>query len=265
MNRLSTAKRVQILQLLVEGTSLRSASRIAGVKVDTVIRLQMEAGKACLAFHNRTVKQVYAENVQCDEIWSFCHTKQHNLTDKSPRGAGNIWTWTALDVDSRLIINWYIGRRDAEAAKRFLKSLKKRLQNIPVFATDGYRAHQIAIDYLYGESAAHIQIIGKDKHIRQGSYAEAEAANTSLVERHNRTIRTGIRRFTRRTDAHSKKTENHRMAQALFFTYYNFVRPHITLSKSSPTTPAMAAGLTIEPYTLEWIVDMVDERVIRAA
>ena len=211
------------------------------------------------------MKGVYSEQVQCDEIWSFCHTKRRNLKPSSPGTHGDIWTWTALDVESRLIINWYVGRRDVQAAKRFMQGLKKRLTNIPVFATDGYRAYNAAIDYLYGESAAHIQIVGQAKYVRQGGYADAEDANTSLVERHNRTIRTGISRFARRTDAHSKKTENHRMAQALFFTYYNFVRPHTTLSKRSPTTPAMAAGLADEPYTLEWIVEMVNERAVKAA
>ena len=265
MNRLSTAKRIQILQLLVEGTTLRSAARIAGVKVDTVIRLQKEAGRACLAFHNRTVKGVYCEQVQCDEIWSFCHTKQRNLKPESPGTHGNIWTWTALDVNSRLIINWYIGRRDVQAARRFMKGLKKRLVNIPILATDGYLAYNNAVQYEYGESASHIQIVGQAKYVRQGSYLEAEEANTSLVERHNRTIRSGISRFARRTDAHSKKTENHRMAQALFFTYYNFVRPHTTLSKERHTTPAMEIGLIDEPYTLEWIIEMMNEQALKAA
>ena len=274
MNRLPLAKRATILQLLVEGSSMRSTSRITGVSINTVAKLLVDAGRACAAFHEEHVVEVPARLVQCDEIWSFCYAKRRNVGNAvaAPDGAGDVWTWTALDPDSKLIVSWLVGSRDADTGIEFMDDLRGRLANRVQLTTDGHRAYLEAVEGAFGGDVDYAQLvkiygkaeeeaerrysppvcIGTRKAVVVGSPDLAEAS-TSLVERHNLTMRMSMRRFTRLTNAFSKKLENHCHALALYFVWYNWVRPH----KSLGMTPAMAAGLAMQPYTWDWLVGLI--------
>lgn len=279
MNKLPLAKRVQILSMLCEGSSMRSISRVADVSFNTVAKLLQDAGEACAAFHFNTVKDVKAKWVQCDEIWSFCYAKQKNVaTAKSPTyGAGDVWTWTALDSDSKLIISYMVGDRDAETANFFMDDLRSRISGRTQLTTDGLRLYVDAVagafgneevDYamlvkLYGESAgagnerrySPVECIGAQKRRITGN-PDAKHVSTSHVERQNLTMRMSMRRFTRLTKAFSKKLDNHIDALSLYFVFYNFARIHKTLRVS----PAMAAGLTDKLWSMEDIAVLIDAR-----
>ena len=274
MSKLSIEKRVQILSMLVEGSSMRSTSRVTGASINTVSKLLIEAGKACLEFHDENVRGLKSERIQCDEIWSFCYAKQKNA-DKAdmPEFAGDIWTWTSLDADSKLICNWFVGGRDAEYANFFMQDLAERLDNRVQLTTDGHKAYLQAVDGAFGNDIDYAQLVklyGQSPNGKTTRYSPAECTgikkkdrtgspdqkhiSTSYVERQNLNMRMGMRRFTRLTNAFSKKYENHCHALALYFVYYNFIRKHTTLK----TTPAVAAGLVDEVYTMELIVDLVE-------
>ena len=268
MNRLPPPKRAAILQLLVEGSSMRSASRITGASINTVAKLLADAGRACAAFHEEHVVEVPSRRVQCDEIWSFCYAKRRNVEQAvaAPQGAGDVWTWTALDPDSKLIVSWLVGGRDADTGIEFMDDLRGRLANRVQLTTDGHRAYLEAIEGAFGGAVDYAQLvklygktgeeeerryspaacIGARKVVVAGSPDLAEVS-TAHVERHNLTMRMSMRRFARLTNAFSKKLENHCHALALYFVWYNWVRPH----KSLGMTPAMAAGLASEPLSLE--------------
>ena len=275
MSKLSIEKRVQILSMLVEGSSMRSTSRVTGASINTVSKLLIEAGKACLEFHDENVRGLKSERIQCDEIWSFCYAKQKNA-DKAdmPEFAGDIWTWTSLDADSKLICNWFVGGRDAEYANFFMQDLAERLDNRVQLTTDGHKAYLQAVDGAFGNDIDYAQLVklyGQSPNGKTTRYSPAECTgikkkertgspdnkhiSTSYVERQNLNMRMGMRRFTRLTNAFSKKYENHCHALALYFVYYNFIRKHTTLK----TTPAVAAGLVDEVYTMELIVDLVEK------
>jgi IS1 family transposase len=276
MNKLPLAKRVQILSMLVEGSSMRSISRVCDVSINTVTKLLVDAGLACAAHHDKQVRNVRSERVQCDEVWSFCYAKAKNVRRaKSPsEGAGDVWTWTALDADSKMILSWTVGMRDASSAKALMDDLAARLANRVQLTTDGYRAYLQAVDQAFGgdiDYAMLVKLYGESPDSAKGRYSPAECVgtikgavsgfphdkhvSTSYVERQNLNMRMGMRRFTRLTNAFSKKLENHYHALSLYFVFYNFVRIHKTLKM----TPAMAAGVTDRLWSMEDMVGLVDD------
>ena len=275
-NVLDKQKRIQILNMLVEGSSMRSISRVVGVSINTVSRLLVEAGEACLEFHDENVRGLKSKRIQCDEIWSFCYAKQKNA-DKAdmPEFAGDIWTWTSLDADSKLICNWFVGGRDAEYANFFMQDLAERLDNRVQLTTDGHKAYLQAVDGAFGNDIDYAQLVklyGQSPNGKTTRYSPADCTgikkkdrtgspdqkhvSTSYVERQNLNMRMGMRRFTRLTNAFSKKYENHCHALALYFVFYNFIRKHATLK----TTPAVAAGLVDEQYKMDLIVNLIEAR-----
>lgn len=274
MNKLPVEKRVQILSLLVEGSSLRSISRVCGVSINTVTKLLVDAGMACATFHDEMVRNVAAKRVQCDEIWSFCYAKDKNVRSAkaAPDGAGNIWTWTALDSDSKLMVTWWAGDRSSSTGVVFLRDLQSRLANRIQLTTDGHGAYLEAADHTFGDDvdfAQLVKIYRETKHA-PGRYSPAECVgtkskvitgnpdaahiSTSHAERQNLTMRMSMRRFTRLTNAFSKKFENHCHSLALYFVFYNWVRKH----KAHGKTPAIAAGLTDKAMTMADVVQMID-------
>ncbi|MCK1606342.1 DDE-type integrase/transposase/recombinase [Bradyrhizobium sp. 166] len=278
MNRLPVEKRAQILQMLCEGSSMRSISRVTDVSLNTVTKLLIDAGNACSAFHDATVRNVKSERIQCDEIWSFAYAKAKNVASAkaAPIGSGDVWTWTAIDADTKLILTWLVGDRDASAASAFMEDLKPRLANRVQLTTDGHRAYLNAvsetfgadgIDYgmlvkIYGSDPqaqkrySPAKLIGIDKDLILGSPDMAHIS-TSYVERQNLTMRMSMRCFTRLTNAFSKKVENHYHALSLYFVWYNFVKSHKSLKG---LTPALAAGLVSSPLDMSDIVTLIDKR-----
>ena len=268
-----------ILNMLVEGMSLRSVSRIAGVSINTVSKLLADAGEACAAYHDECVREVKAGRIQCDEIWSFVYPKRKNVrtAKAAPEGAGDAWTWTAIDTDSKLIISYLVGGRDSAYAIEFVDDVRARLANRVQLTTDGHAAYLQAvegafggdIDYamlikLYGASpsAEHPETryspsvcIGTRKVEIEGN-PDPASISTSYAERQNLAMRMCMRRFTRLTNGFSKKLENHIHMLSLYFVHYNFCRIH----KSLRVTPAMEAGLSDTVHDMDWIVGLIDER-----
>ena len=279
MNRLSVAKRATIINLLVEGASLRSISRVTGASINTATKLLVDAGAACVAFHNETVRNVNAEHVQVDEIWQFCYAKAKNVetAKAAPEGAGDTWTWTAIDADSKLIVSWLLGERDGQAAYDFMMDLAERLTARVQLTSDGLRVYEGAVEDAFGADVDYAQLIKVFGNPRETAarYSPGECKgtftrtvqgepdpdhiNTSYVERHNLTMRMSMRRFTRLTNAFSEKLRNHAAALALYFVHYNFCRLHKTLRMS----PAMAAGVTDTLRDAEWIVGLIDARTAK--
>lgn len=274
MNTLPKEKRVQILQMLCEGSSMRSVSRIVGVSINTVTKLLVDAGRACTAYHEAHVRNVKAKKVQCDEIWAFCYSKAKNTPEeKKADGAGDVWTWVALDAETKLVPSWLVGSRDTETAKDFVKNLASRLSTRVQLTTDGHKAYLEAVESAFGSDidyAMLVKIYGNtyegqkryspaeytgNKITRVSGNPDLQHTSTSYVERQNLTIRMSIRRFTRLTNAFSKKMENHVYSVALHYMHYNFVRIHKTLK----VTPAMAAGVTDKLWSISDIVGMVEE------
>jgi IS1 family transposase len=274
MNKLPLAKRVQILSMLCEGVSMRSISRIVDVSINTVTKLLVEAGDACLTIHDETVRNVKASRIQCDEIWSFCHAKQKNVATAkaAPEGAGDVWTWTALDADTKLIVSFYVGDRSGESAMVLMDDLRARLANRVQLTTDGHKAYLEAVEGAFGADVDFAQLVKLygPTITAPGRYSPAECigarklrvegnpdiahVSTSYVERQNLTMRMSMRRFTRLTNGFSKKLDNHIHALALYFAFYNFCRIHKTLRMS----PAMAAGVTDRLWSLEDVVAKID-------
>ncbi|MBA3896559.1 MAG: IS1 family transposase [Sphingomonadaceae bacterium] len=274
MNKLPLAKRTQILAMLCEGSSMRSIGRVADVSINTVSKLLIEAGEACLALHDDTVRNVKASRVQCDEIWSFCHAKQKNVATAkaAPQGAGDVWTWTAIDADTKLIVSYYVGDRSGESAMVLMDDLRARLANRVQLTTDGHKAYLEAVEGAFGGDVDYAQLVkmygptisapGRYspaectgiKKIRREGNPDVAHVSTSFVERQNLTMRMSMRRFTRLTNAFSKKLDNHIHALALYFAFYNFCRIHKTLRVS----PAMAAGITDRLWSLDDIVAKID-------
>ncbi|WP_282061444.1 IS1 family transposase [Roseobacter litoralis] len=279
MNKLDTQKRVMILNMLVEGMSMRAISRTVGVSINTVTKLLVSAGEACAAYHDETVRGVKATRVECDEIWSFWYAKEKNVekAKAAPQGAGDVWTWTALDADSKMILSYEIGDRSAETAYDFMLDLNRRVDGRMQLTTDGHRAYLVAVEKVFGGDIDYAMLVkqyGKveGKHTHERKYSPAvctgakkevisgepikELVSTSYVERQNLSMRMGMRRFTRLTNAFSKKLQNHLHMLSLYFVHYNFVRIH----KSLKMTPAMAAGVSDTLHDMEWIVGLIDAR-----
>ena len=274
MNKLSLEKRTHIINLLVEGTSLRAISRIADCSINTVTKLLVDIGTACQKYHDENVRNVTAKRVQCDEIWSFIYGKDKNLPEdlRGKYGFGSIWTWVALDSDSKLAISWLVGNRDAEFANIFMEDVKLRLKNRVQLTTDGLKAYLEAVTENFGSQidfAQLVKIYGKPID-GEHRYSPAKFTNakktiingdpdyshisTSFVERQNLNMRMSMRRFTRLTNGFSKKVENHAHAIALHFMYYNFVRIHKTLR----VTPAMQAGITKKLWSIEDLARLLE-------
>lgn len=274
MNKLPIEKRVKIINLLVEGTSLRATSRIADVSINTVTKLLIDVGRACESFHHETVKNIASKRVQCDEIWSFVYAKEKNKP-LGMKGAGDAWTFVGIDADSKLVVSWLLGNRDIETATVFMKDVADRLANKVQLTTDGLKAYLNAVDAAFptddevdyaqlvklyapaqGYSTAEKkyspgECIGSEKMVIYGQPNE-KFISTSHVERQNLTMRMHMRRFTRLTNGFSKKMENHGHAIALHFVYYNFAKIHKTLR----VTPAMEAGLMKKIMSIEDIVNI---------
>ena len=282
MNKLPAATRAQVIKLLCEGNSLRATARITDTSLNTVTKLLVDAGRACEAFHDRAVVGVHAKRIQCDEIWSFTYAKAKNVAAAvaAPDGAGDTWTWTALDADSKLLVGWLVGGRDAGYAHAFMEDVAARLAGRVQLTTDGHRAYLDAVDAAFGSDVDYAmleKIYGTAPESAKGRYSPAECigakkkrvegrpdpahVSTSYVERHNLTMRMHMRRFTRLTNAFSKKVENHAYAVALHAVFYNFVRIHKTLR----VTPAMAAGLTDRLWDVPDIVALVEAAEADAA
>jgi IS1 family transposase len=280
MNKLPIEKKVQIINMLVEGMSLRAASRISGCSINTVTKLLVDTGKACQNFHDETVHGLKSTRIEADEIWSFVYAKEKNVeeivnTSIDKQKAGDVWTWTALDSDSKMIVSWFVGERDGDAAYTFMCDVKSRLRNRVQLTTDGHKAYLNAVPDAFGSKIDYAMLIkiygepqGANASDRKYSPGDctgfekkriigkpvAENVSTSYVERQNLTMRMHMRRFTRLTNAFSKKMENHCYAIALHFVYYNFCKIHKTIR----VTPAMEAGLTKDVMTIEDIVRLVD-------
>jgi len=275
MNKLSTEERARVIACLVEGNSIRATVRLTGVAKNTVAKLLVELGCACSKFQDEKFRDLKCARVQCDEIWSFVGAKQKNTTEETQRkGWGDCWTWTALCADTKLMICWYVGTRDAGAAYHFMHDLAARLAHRVQLTTDGHKPYLVAVadafgtdvDYaqlvkIYGEGPktearySPAQCMGARKAVISGQ-PEFAHVSTSHVERSNLTLRMGNRRFTRLTNGFSKKVENHEHAVALFFMHYNFCRVHQTLR----VTPAMQAGLTDHVWELSEIVTLLDQQ-----
>jgi IS1 family transposase len=275
MNKLSQEERVRVVAALVEGNSIRATVRMTGVAKNTVVKLLADLGEACLRYHDSHVRGVRSKRIQCDEIWSFCYAKEKNLPEhlKGKSGFGDIWTWTALDPDSKLIVSYLLGDRDAGTAFEFMQDLAGRLENRIQITTDGYRVYLEAVEGAFGGSvdfAMLVKLYGVPSEA-ETRYSPAECIgtrvetiqgtpdpkhiSTSFVERQNLTMRMGMRRFTRLTNGFSKKAENLGHAIALHFMHYNFCRIHQTLR----VTPAMESGLATHVWTLEELVSLLEK------
>lgn len=273
MNKLPTAKRVQILQMLCEGSSMRAVSRVCDVSINPVSKLLVEAGKFCFHFHDQRVRGIKSERVQVDEIWSFNYVKAANLQNAkaAPIGAGDVWTWTALDADSKMIVSWMVGERDANWAEAFIDDLSYRVAGRIQLTSDGLQAYVLPVRRAFMDDVDYAQLVKIYGEPKDGRVASSECIgarkqpvfgnpdpkhiSTSYVERSNLSMRMHMKRFARLTNAHSKKLANHRHAISLYFTFYNWTRIHKTLR----TTPAMAAGIADRVWTMEEIIVLMDE------
>ena len=278
MNRLSNADRVRIVSCLVEGMSIRATCRITGFAKGTVLKLLADLGTVCGDFHDNAVRNVTAPRLQIDELWSFCYAKERTVRrsdalSKRTDGVGDVWTWTALDADSKLMVAWYVGEKDSRSAFTFMQDVAWRLINRPQVTTDGLRFYREAVanafdgntDFaqlikIFGDvypdgrvGTAHAVVVGTETKTICGN-PDPKHVSTSFVERSNLTVRMHNRRFTRLTNAFSKKLHNHRCAIELHFCYYNWCRVHQTLKM----TPAMAAGLADHPWSVAELVGLLD-------
>lgn len=276
MNKLSTDKRVQIVRCLVEGNSIRSTCRITGSAKNTVVKLLCDIGAACLEYQSEVLANLPCKRIQCDEIWSFVYSKAKNVPEGKEDSAGDVWTWTAICADTKLVPCWAVGNRDAETAYYFIHDLAARLANKVQLTTDGFKAYVNAIDEAFGSDIDFAQLVKiygnlpvKNEQIRYSpgvctgirvakhtGNPDANHVSTSFVERQNLTMRMGMRRFTRLTNAFSKKIENHEHAIALHFMHYNFCRIHQSLR----VTPAMEAGVSDHVWELEEVIGLLDKK-----
>lgn len=273
MNQLPLSKRAEIINLLVDGNSLRATTRITGCSINTITKLLIEAGKACQTFHNDHVVFLQSKNIQVDEIWSFVYAKEKNVPGalKENAGVGDVWTWTALDADSKFIVSWLVGDRSVDTGRVFMKDVVSRLANRIQLISDGRKVYLVAVDTAFNNQidfAQLVKIYGQndpDKRYIPFEYTgikksviscnpDKNKISTPFVDLQNLTMRMHMRRFTTLTNAFSKKVENHCFAVALHFVYYNFVKVHKTLR----VTPAMEAGLAKKPMNIEDIVNLTN-------
>jgi IS1 family transposase len=277
MNKLSTEKRAAVVAALVEGNSIRSTCRMTGTSINTVMKLLTDLGTVCSIYQDRALCDLGCERVQCDEIWSFVGAKQKNVKpERRAEGWGDSWTWTAIDSDSKLVLSYRVGPRDLREATAFMKDVASRLRNRVQLTTDGMAKYLLAVESAFQgdvDYAMLIKVYGTDQDSRKPErrYSpsvcleavptrvtgnpDPDHISTSHVERLNLTTRMSARRFTRLTNAHSKKVENHIAAISLHFMHYNFCRVHQTLK----TTPAVAAGVTDHVWTLRELIGLLEE------
>ncbi len=275
MRKLAPEKRAQILTLLCEGMSMRAISRTVDVSINTVTKLLIDAGEAAIAFHDDAVRDVHAKRIQCDEIWSFNYAKQKNVAKakNAPDFAGDVWTWTALDSDSKMIVSYLVGGRDGEYAMAFMDDLRSRLANRVQLSTDGHRSYLTAVDAAFGADIDYgmlnkIYGEGPRTHARYspaiciGAKREVITGNPKMkdvstlhVERSDLSMRMHMRRFTRLTNGHSKRFANHCHMVALYTLWYNFVRVHSSVKMS----PAMAAGVSDTLWSMADIVALIED------
>lgn len=276
MNKLSQAERVQIVRCLVDGCSMRATARIAGVARNTIDKLLVELGAACSQFQDITLRGLSCKRVQVDEIWAFCYCKQKQVTAEiaESRIAGDVWTWAAIDADTKLAPCWTLGKRDPETADAFVSDMAARLADRVQLTSDGLATYFNAIVKAFGEDIDYARLVkyygnepGGEKRYspaicngckKEGIIGDPDPdhISTSYIERQNLTMRMGMRRFTRLTNAFSKKIENHAAAVSLHMMYYNFARVHQTLK----TTPAVASGVTDHVWGVEEIVALLDSK-----
>jgi IS1 family transposase len=278
MRKLAPKARVQILNLLCEGMSMRAVARVADVSFNTVAKLLVDAGTVCAEMHDELVKDVKASRIQCDEIWAFNYCKQRTVASakSAPADAGDIWTWTGIDADSKLIVSYLVGDRSGETAIELMDDLRSRLANRVQLTTDGHRAYLEAIEGAFGADVDYAQVVklygptidkggryspaqctGIRKRRVEGNPDEAHVS-TSFVEVHNKTMRMHMRRFTRLTNGHSKKVANHAHMVALYTLFYNFIRTHSKLRMS----PAMAAGIADTFLGFEDVLTRIDAKQV---
>jgi IS1 family transposase len=286
MNKLTPARRAEVLNALAEGNSVRSTVRLTGVAKNTILRLLADAGAACAEYQDAMLRNLPCKRIQCDEIWSFVYGKDRNIPAaikaSSPFTVGSVWTWSAIDADTKLMVSWLVGLRDEKNAEQFVSDLASRLAGKIQMTTDGLKLYVNAvenafggdIDYamlakIYGPSGSDKspdtryspgRIKGSETSIISGEPEKAHIS-TSFVERANLTMRMGMRRFTRLTNAFSKKFENHCHAVSLFMFHYNFIRIHQT----TRCTPAMAAGVTDRLWSMRDLVELIESRECEAA
>ncbi len=278
MNRLHLTRRAQIVGVLAEGNSLRAASRLADVSINTVTKFLVDVGAACEEYQHETLRNLKSKRIQCDEIWSFVYAKAKNVPEdmKGQWGIGDVWTWVAIDADSQLVPSWAVGRRDGFTARAFIADLAERLANRVQLTTDGHRVYLEAIEGAFGSEIDYAMLVkmyegGSGQNVpAERRYSPAtctgaqqqritgnpdpEHVSTSYVERQNLTMRMQMRRFTRLTNGFSKKVDNHKAAIALHYMHYNFGRIHKTLR----VTPAMEAGVADHVWSLEEIARLAD-------
>ena len=278
MNQLPIEKRAQALTMLVEGSSMRSVTRVLGISFNAVAKLVVDAGKACVEYHDQAVRDVRARHVQADELWAFCYSKQKNAERAQGviDAAGDVWTWTGIDSDTKLLVSWFVGGRDSDSAMDFMDDLRGRLANRVQLSTDGHKAYLEAVEGAFGGYVDYAQLVklyGQPSESDRRRYSPAhcigtrrryvagspnlDEVSTSHVERHNLTMRMSMRRFTRLTNAFSKKLENHIYSVALYAVWYNFVKMHKSLGG---LTPAQVAGLAEYAYDMRWLVGLIDAR-----
>ena len=276
MNRLDRETRIRILSALVEGCSIRSTCRMTGAAKNTVIKLMIQAGRVASDYQDKTLRNLPCKRVQCDEIWSFIGCKEKNVPEGEDSDRGDVWTWTAICADTKIVPSWRVGTRDGETACDFISDLASRLANRVQLTTDGHKPYLEAVEGAFGCDIDYAMLIKMYGNEGQGvtpserKYSPAQCSgsrrevitgapdvkhvSTSYVERQNLTMRMSIRRFTRLTNAFSKKLENHAHAVALHFFNYNFLRIHKTLR----VTPAMEAGVTDRLWNLNDLVDLIE-------
>lgn len=275
MNQLTTAERVQIVSALCEGCSIRSTARMTGTSRNTVTKLLCDLGTACSAYQDMKLRNLLCRRLQVDEIWSFvgCKEKHKLEEEKGTLGRGDVWTWTCIDAETKLVPTWHVGLRDSESATIFMKDVAGRMAHRVQLTSDGLKSYISAVDKAFGIEVDYAQLVKQYGHGETegpSRYSPAECigckrdwiagcpdnehVSTSYVERANLTMRMRMRRFTRLTNAFSKKLENHIHALAVYFMHYNFVRIHQTLR----STPAMKAGVADHLWTLEEMVGLLD-------
>ena len=283
MNRLTTEKRAAILRSLVDGASVSATARVVGVSKVTVLKLLADIGPACAEYQRRTLNDLPCRTIECDEIWSFIAKKEKNVPrDEKGRGQGDVWTWTAICADTKLVPCFHLGTRDANAAMLVMEDLASRLKHRVQITTDGHKAYLRAVEGAFGWNGADYAMLVKlfgaapdgTHRYSQPEIVATQAewimgnpnpakVSTSYAERQNLTMRMNMRRFTHLTNAFSKKMENHGHALALYFMHYNFARPHQTLTQAKggiKQTPAMAAGVADHVWTMEEIVGLLGDK-----
>jgi IS1 family transposase len=273
MNKLSEEKRTQVITALVEGCSINSTSRMTGVAKNTILKLLAEVGIACADFQDRVLRNLTCKRIQCDEIWQFCYAKEKNVPQekKGQFGYGDVWTWVGIDADTKLVPSFMLGNRDARTARIFIDDLASRLSSRVQLTTDGLRVYLDAVEGAFGSDIDYAMLVKNYESTQEETrYSPAVCTScerkpvmghpdpahisTSFVERQNLSMRMSMRRFTRLTNAHSKKIENMAYAVAIYYMYYNFARIHETIR----CTPAMEAGVTDYVWSIQEIVGLAD-------